>query len=169
VVYKIKLFQIHQIIATSYHQETWNPNWNLRTLVMSLRGFITTQPREIGSIRSTVDIQKKLALCSRFWCCKSCGVKHANLLNTRYNETNEELLNIKKYISNTPSTISSNLLQKKLKTPIHKSRKNKVDSLNRKNVTKKLEKHRNWMITIKNILSLFAIFTVLAFNIFSIE
>ena len=39
--------------ATAYHQETWDPSWNLRTLVMALRGHMMTYPREIGGIIST--------------------------------------------------------------------------------------------------------------------
>lgn len=66
--------------ATSHHQETWDPNWNLRTLVMALRGHILTQPREIGGILTTVEHQQNLAALSREWSCPICGIQHAGLL-----------------------------------------------------------------------------------------
>ena len=66
--------------ASAYHQETWDPLWNLRTLVMGLRGHILTQPREIGAISTTVEHQRKLAILSRDWSCPICGVSHADLV-----------------------------------------------------------------------------------------
>eukprot|EP00596_Hydrurales_sp_CCMP1899_P002377 CAMPEP_0119043752 /NCGR_PEP_ID=MMETSP1177-20130426/25498_1 /TAXON_ID=2985 /ORGANISM="Ochromonas sp, Strain CCMP1899" /LENGTH=266 /DNA_ID=CAMNT_0007012545 /DNA_START=217 /DNA_END=1017 /DNA_ORIENTATION=+ len=66
--------------ASSHHQETWDPNWNLRTIVMALRGHILTQPREIGGILTTVEHQQKLALSSRDWSCPICGIQHAALV-----------------------------------------------------------------------------------------
>jgi len=68
--------------ASSYHQETWDVNWNLRTLVMSLRGFILSQPREIGGILTTSDHQRSLAASSKDWACPVCFVNHRQLLPT---------------------------------------------------------------------------------------
>ncbi len=65
--------------ATAHHQETWDPNWNMRTLVMALRGHILTQPREIGGILTTAEHQQKLASLSRSWSCPICGIDHALL------------------------------------------------------------------------------------------
>ena len=62
--------------ASAYHQETWDPNWNLRTLVMALRGHMLTQPREIGAISTTPDRQRNLAQLSRIWECQHCKLKH---------------------------------------------------------------------------------------------
>ena len=69
----------HLILASAHHPESWNPNWNLRTLVMSLRGFMTTQPREIGSISSDATTQKRLALLSKHFKCPICNVLHSRL------------------------------------------------------------------------------------------
>ena len=66
--------------ASSYHQETWDMKWNLRTLVMALRGHMLTQPREIGSISSTPDRHRQFAKLSRYYKCKNCGVSHSFLL-----------------------------------------------------------------------------------------
>jgi hypothetical protein len=67
------------MIATAHHQETWDPNWNMRTLVMALRGHILTQPREIGGILTSAEHQQKLAILSRSWICPTCGIDHALL------------------------------------------------------------------------------------------
>lgn len=68
--------------ATSYHQETWDPNWTLRTLVMAVREHMTTYPREIGSILTSVDRQTTLAQKSRSWkcSCRKCNALHSFLL-----------------------------------------------------------------------------------------
>lgn len=66
--------------ASAYHQETWDVNWNLRTLVMSLRGFILSQPLEIGGISTTRDRQRALAAASRDWVCPVCKIRHDDLL-----------------------------------------------------------------------------------------
>ena len=78
--------------ASAYHQETWDMNWNLRTLVMSLRGFILAQPREIGGILTTSDKQRELATLSRDWACPVCGIKHADLLPSSSNRAQVEEL-----------------------------------------------------------------------------
>lgn len=69
--------------ASAHHQECWNPDWNLRTLVMSLRGFMLTQPREIGSIFTDANYQKSLARNSRAFQCPSCRVLHNRLRPAR--------------------------------------------------------------------------------------
>jgi ubiquitin-protein ligase len=77
--------------ASAYHQETWDMNWNLRTLVMSLRGFILSQPREIGGILTTSDKQRELAASSRDWACPVCGIRHAELLPSAQSAQVDEL------------------------------------------------------------------------------
>ena len=67
--------------ASSYHQETWDLNWNLRTLVLGLRGHMITQPREIGGITTTPERQRILATLSQSYYCKQCDTLHAELLN----------------------------------------------------------------------------------------
>lgn len=54
--------------------------WNLRTLVMALRGHMLTQPREIGGISTPPDTQRLLAKQSRFYGCRLCGSFHPFLL-----------------------------------------------------------------------------------------
>lgn len=73
--------------ATAHHQETWNPSWNLRTLVMALRGYMVCKPGEIGSISTTADRQRALASQSVHWRCPVCGVSHASLCASKVKET----------------------------------------------------------------------------------
>ena len=65
--------------ATSHHQETWDPNWNLRTLVIALRGHMITQPNEIGGILTSSETQKAFARSSKQWSCPICGASHSFL------------------------------------------------------------------------------------------
>jgi len=77
--------------ATAHHQETWTPQWNLRTLIMALRGHIITQPREIGSIITTKERQLNLAILSQKFKCPFCGISHeklSNINNDQYRDDN---------------------------------------------------------------------------------
>lgn len=65
--------------ASAHHPETWDPKWNLRTLVLSLRSFMLTHPREIGGIHTRPEVQRKLAAASRSFVCGICGINHANI------------------------------------------------------------------------------------------
>jgi ubiquitin-protein ligase len=65
--------------ASAHHPELWDPKWNLRTLVLSLRSFMLTHPREIGGIHTRPETQKALAQSSKSFICRTCGVNHAAL------------------------------------------------------------------------------------------
>jgi ubiquitin-conjugating enzyme E2 J1 len=69
------------IAASSHHQELWNPDWNLRTLVLSLRGFMITPPHEMGGLMASIEERVRLARLSREWICPDCGTQHATLLS----------------------------------------------------------------------------------------
>jgi hypothetical protein len=47
--------------------------------VLSLRGFMTTNPREIGSVEASPSIRKELALESQQYICPECGLSHNDL------------------------------------------------------------------------------------------
>ena len=70
--------------ATAFHQETWDTSWNLRTLVLALRGHMLTQPLEIGGISTPPERRADLARASQNYACPLCGVKHADLLDSSY-------------------------------------------------------------------------------------
>ena len=67
-------------VTQAYHQETWDPNWNLRTLVMALRGHMLAYPREIGGIQATPEQRKVHALSSQYYSCPHCGMAHNKML-----------------------------------------------------------------------------------------
>lgn len=96
--------------ASAYHQESWDPNWNLRTLVMSIRNFMTTQPREIGGISSTPQDKVLLATRSRTWTCKGCGTNHARIypLTDNINDNNHDNSNSN---SNNNCVLNSSLIE----------------------------------------------------------
>ena len=54
--------------------------WNLRTLVIALRGHMLTQPNEVGGIRTPIQHRVKLALLSREYHCPHCMSSHRRLL-----------------------------------------------------------------------------------------
>jgi ubiquitin-protein ligase len=100
--------------ATAHHQETWTPQWNLRTLIMALRGHIITQPREIGSILTTAERQMDLAKLSQKFICPLCGLQHENLLQSNIqidcsqsNNDNDKKITIKSSSSSSSSLLSS--------------------------------------------------------------
>jgi ubiquitin-protein ligase len=70
--------------ATAFHQETWDSSWNLRTLVMALRGHMLTSPVEIGAISTNLEHRRTLADLSRDYQCPMCRVRHCDLLDPTY-------------------------------------------------------------------------------------
>ena len=81
--------------ATAHHPETWDTNWNLRTLVMALRGHMLSAPVEIAGISTPVDHRKMLAKVSRSFYCTTCGVMHQDLLNPIYDGVKFKQLQIR--------------------------------------------------------------------------
>ena len=65
--------------ASGYHEESWNSDWNLRTLILSLRSFMLSSPNEIGGINTSPENRLCLAKLSRSFLCPRCGVMHYNL------------------------------------------------------------------------------------------
>ena len=62
--------------------ETWDSAWNLKTLVLALRAFMTTHPTEIGGVHASSETRKRLALSSQSFRCDMCGAAHYSLLPT---------------------------------------------------------------------------------------
>lgn len=78
--------------ASAHHPETWDPKWNLRTLVLSLRSFMLTHPREIGGIHTRPEVQRKLAAASRSYVCSICGINHAAITQESSREEHGHVL-----------------------------------------------------------------------------
>lgn len=66
---------------TNHHKETWNSDWNLRTIVLALQDHMTSSPIEIGAISTSPSLRKQLAIQSRSWICPICHVDHRKLLH----------------------------------------------------------------------------------------
>mmetsp|Transcript_25158 Transcript_25158/g.34585 ORF Transcript_25158/g.34585 Transcript_25158/m.34585 type:complete len:118 (+) Transcript_25158:137-490(+) len=73
---------------------------------------MTTQPREIGGIDSSVQIRKSFATLSRQWRCRVCGISHnnpcaSNALLTRMDLRDRILTRKKTSTSSKPTNNSS--------------------------------------------------------------
>jgi len=72
--------------ASSYHPETWSPQWTILALVQSLRLHFLTEANEIGGIASCSRTEKeRLASLSQIWkwripSCTNAVVNHANMV-----------------------------------------------------------------------------------------
>jgi len=61
--------------ATSFHPETWNPGYDVRTILTSLIAFLPTKAEgAVGALDSPDSERKILARESRQWKCKECDL-----------------------------------------------------------------------------------------------
>lgn len=65
--------------ASSYHPELWQPEWKLHDLVIALRSYMLSSPREIGGVHSTDEEKRILAKNSRSFVCSICSLDHGAL------------------------------------------------------------------------------------------
>ncbi|KAI9188762.1 hypothetical protein H9P43_000184 [Blastocladiella emersonii ATCC 22665] len=66
---------------TSFHSESWQPAWGIRTILIGLASFMATESDgSVGSIRWNADERLKLAKESLTWTCKDCGQSNAEIL-----------------------------------------------------------------------------------------
>mmetsp|Transcript_12349 Transcript_12349/g.22315 ORF Transcript_12349/g.22315 Transcript_12349/m.22315 type:complete len:316 (+) Transcript_12349:47-994(+) len=75
---------------TSFHQETWQPSWGIRTMLTALIGFMPSAPEGIGAL-DYPDVERALlAKLSHSFHCSICGANVADdlppLQNTKTNE-----------------------------------------------------------------------------------
>jgi len=141
--------------ATAHNQETWTPQWNLRTLIMALRGHIITQPREIGSIVTTAERQLDLAILSQKFRCPLCGIQHEHLLQSKNNDkctsNNNEITDDKKLTAKIASSLSSKQIKKLTK---------KMKEVQKKQYEIYISKKKKMIRTIATGLFLFMCFAV---------
>ena len=60
-------FEINQPICTSfsdYHPESWDPSWNVQTIVLGLISFMLSEEMTAGGIRTSVGKKKEFAAAS---------------------------------------------------------------------------------------------------------
>jgi ubiquitin-conjugating enzyme E2 J1 len=64
------------LTITSYHPDTWNPAWDVRTALTSLIAFMVTKgDGAIGAIDTNDNERRKLALQSQSWHCDDCDLE----------------------------------------------------------------------------------------------
>jgi hypothetical protein len=136
------LYQVGKDIclsATAYHQETWDPTWNLRTLVMALRGHMLSYPKEIGAILTSVERQKTLAKFSRNWMCKICGVHHSSLSESTSKHSMDDISNFSGHPIQTNSNkknpiFARSIMKKSMEASSKKARiKNNINLIEKNN------------------------------------
>lgn len=60
--------------VTGYHEETWQPAWGIRTALVGLVSFFTSEAKgAIGGLDTSLEERKRLAKLSREWKCEGCG------------------------------------------------------------------------------------------------
>jgi ubiquitin-conjugating enzyme E2 J1 len=70
--------------VTGFHQETWQPSWGIRTVLIALRSFLITPAKgAVGSLDYTPQEKKRLAEKSGSWLCKECQKTNRELLPDR--------------------------------------------------------------------------------------
>ncbi|XP_050430620.1 ubiquitin-conjugating enzyme E2 J1-like isoform X2 [Adelges cooleyi] len=68
---------------SSHHPETWQPSWSIRTALLALIAFMTTNGQgTIGSLEYTSEERQTLAKKSKNWECEKCG-QISNLLDAK--------------------------------------------------------------------------------------
>eukprot|EP00182_Erythrolobus_australicus_P001398 CAMPEP_0185832056 /NCGR_PEP_ID=MMETSP1353-20130828/1861_1 /TAXON_ID=1077150 /ORGANISM="Erythrolobus australicus, Strain CCMP3124" /LENGTH=309 /DNA_ID=CAMNT_0028530193 /DNA_START=6 /DNA_END=935 /DNA_ORIENTATION=- len=68
---------------TSFHQETWQPCWGVRTMLTALLSFMPSKAEGIGALDYSDNERRVLASRSRDYVCPSCGVKLRDALPER--------------------------------------------------------------------------------------
>ena len=64
---------------SSYHPESWNPNWTIENVILGLRSTFTEKADGIGGINSSPETIKELMKESKTYKCKICGIDHSKL------------------------------------------------------------------------------------------
>ena len=59
--------------VTSYHQETWQPSWGIRTILTALVGFMPSAAEGVGALDYPPKERRRLAAKSRSFVCQRCG------------------------------------------------------------------------------------------------
>jgi ubiquitin-protein ligase len=66
---------------TGYHPETWLPAWGIRTALIALISFMTTEGKDaVGALDYTPEERRILAKKSHSWHCEQCGCKNSEQL-----------------------------------------------------------------------------------------
>ncbi|GAA6033894.1 hypothetical protein NBRC10512_001762 [Rhodotorula toruloides] len=70
-------FEVNKKIClsiSSFHPETWQPSWGVRTALLALMAFFDTEPKgAVGSLDAPPAERQRLAKASRSYQCTTCG------------------------------------------------------------------------------------------------
>ncbi|GAA6000859.1 uncharacterized protein JCM10292_006462 [Rhodotorula paludigena] len=70
-------FEVNKKIClsiSSFHPETWQPSWGIRTALLAIMAFFETDPKgAVGSLEYPSADRRRLALASRTFKCGTCG------------------------------------------------------------------------------------------------
>lgn len=100
--------------ASAMHPELWDPHWNLRTLVLSLRHFMLSFPDELGSIRTSLEEKRRLALGSKNFHCPECEKKNQDRRSHKEEYSISEITDQDKKIKSIQSSNFLSTVWKKL-------------------------------------------------------
>ncbi|GAA6036973.1 hypothetical protein JCM8097_005486 [Rhodosporidiobolus ruineniae] len=75
-------FEVNKKIClsiSSFHPETWQPSWGIRTALVALMAFFETEPKgAVGSLDAPPAERKRLARVSNTFKCSTCGYDAAD-------------------------------------------------------------------------------------------
>jgi sensor c-di-GMP phosphodiesterase-like protein len=83
----------------------------VRTLVLSLRAFMTTKPGELGSVATLVSTQRICALQSTDYHCRECGLRHKWLVQQTPAEQTTITISTTRFLSRNSQLQLQNLLK----------------------------------------------------------
>ncbi|KAI5476489.1 ubiquitin-conjugating enzyme E2 J1 [Pseudohyphozyma bogoriensis] len=70
-------FEVNKKIClsiSSFHPESWQPSWGIRTALIALSAFFASEPKgAVGSLDAPPPERRRLAKCSRNFQCAGCG------------------------------------------------------------------------------------------------
>ncbi|GAA6050115.1 hypothetical protein JCM3770_001380 [Rhodotorula araucariae] len=75
-------FEVNKRIClsiSSFHPETWQPSWGIRTALLAIMAFFETEPKgAVGSLDAPPAERRRLAVASRTYKCATCGFDAAD-------------------------------------------------------------------------------------------
>lgn len=75
-------FEVNKKIClsiSSFHPETWQPSWGIRTALLAIMAFFETEPKgAVGSLDAPPAERRRLAVASRKHKCATCGFDAAD-------------------------------------------------------------------------------------------
>lgn len=104
-------FEVNKQIClntTSYHPESWQPSWDVRTLLTALIAFLPTKAEgAIGAIDMSDNERRQLARQSRTWYCPICNYNLAEKTESNDNLKDDHFMSQEEIINENTNTNST--------------------------------------------------------------